>query len=134
MGNALGASPDGRGARQPIGHGLTPQSIAMSKGLTAAMSSYLKLDTALISGGASTMWDMDAATIDFPTLRAVFETFRRGGGMIFQGNTTDVSELEAALERPVQYHHLIVRVGGFSARFVSLGCEVQREIIERHRH
>ncbi|HDZ19729.1 hypothetical protein LCGC14_0015740 [marine sediment metagenome] len=134
MGNALGASPDGRGARQPIGHGLTPQSIAMTKGLTAAMSSYLKLDTALISGGASTMWDMDAATIDFPTLRAVFETFRRGGGMIFQGNTTDVSELEAALERPEQYHHLIVRVGGFSARFVSLGCEVQREIIERHRH
>jgi len=134
MGRALGASPEGRRARQPIGHGLTPQSLAMSKGLTAAMSSCLKLDTALISGGASTMWDMDAETIDFSTLRAVFETFRRGGGMIFQGNTTDVAELEAALERPEEYHHLIVRVGGFSARFVSLSCEVQREILERHRH
>lgn len=134
MGRALGASPDGRRAGQPIGHGLTPQSLAMSKGLTAAMSSCLKLDTALISGGAATMWDMDAETIDFPTLRAVFETFRRGGGMIFQGNTTDVAELEAALETPEEYHHLIVRVGGFSARFVSLGREVQREIIERHRH
>ncbi len=135
MGAALGASAEGRRAGQPIGHGLTPQSLAMDKGLTAAMTSYLKLDSVLISGGASTMWDMDAETIDFPTLRAVFETFRRGGGMIFQGNTTtDLAELEAALERPEEYHHLIVRVGGFSARFVSLSQRVQREIIERHRH
>ena len=54
--------------------------------------------------------------------------------MIFQGNTTDVAELEAALERPEEYHHLIVRVGGFSARFVSLSAAVQREIIDRYRH
>jgi len=135
MGDALGASAEGRRAGRPIGHGLTPQSLAMDKGLTAAMTSYLKLDSVLISGGASTMWDMDADTIDFPTLRAVFETFRKGGGMIFQGNTTtDLAELEAALERPEEYHHLIVRVGGFSARFVSLSRRVQREIIERHRH
>jgi len=134
MGAALGASAEGRRARQPIGHGLTPQSLAMTKGLTAAMTSYLKIDSRLISGGASTMWDMDADTVDFATLRAVFETFRRGGGMIFQGNTTDVAELEAALEKPEEYRHLIVRVGGFSARFVSLGPDVQREIIHRHRH
>ena len=134
MGAALGASPEGRKARRPIGHGLTPQSLAMTGGLTAAMSSCLKLDTSLITGGASTMWDMDAATVDFSTLRAIFETFRRGGGMIFQGNTTDVAELEAALERPEDYRHVIVRVGGFSARFVSLSPDVQREIIERHRH
>jgi len=134
MGAALGASPEGRRAGQPIGHGLTPQSLAMTDGLTAAMSSALKLDTSLITGGASTMWDMDAEWIDFPLLRSIVETFRRGGGMIFQGNTTDVAELEAALESPEEYHHLIVRVGGFSARFVSLGRGVQREIIERHRH
>jgi len=134
MGAALGASPEGRKAGQPIGHGLTPQSLAMTDGLTAAMTSHLKLDTSLITGGASTMWDMDAEWIDFPLLRSIVETFRRGGGMIFQGNTTDVAELEAALERPEEYHHLIVRVGGFSARFVSLSAAVQREIIDRYRH
>ncbi|MHC4563341.1 MAG: pyruvate formate lyase family protein [Planctomycetota bacterium] len=134
MGAALGASPEGRKAGQPIGHGLTPQSLAMSKGLTAAMTSCLSLDTTAASGGASTMWDMDAETVDFTTLRAVFETFRRGGGMIFQGNMTDIAELEAAIERPEDHHHVIVRVGGFSARFVSLSESVQREIIERHRH
>jgi len=134
MGGALGASPDGRKAGRPIGHGLTPQSASMTKGLTAAMRSYLSLDTSAVTGGASTMWDMDAQSISFPLLRDIFETFRRQGGMIFQGNTTDVCELQAALERPEDYPHLIVRVGGFSARFVSLGREVQEEIIERHRH
>jgi pyruvate-formate lyase len=134
MGAALGASPDGRRAGEPIGHGLTPQSFAMDKGITAAMQSYLSLDTSRVTGGASTMWDMDASTVTFPTLRAVFETFRRGGGMIFQGNTTDVAELEAAMERPEDFPHLIVRVGGFSARFTILSERVQREIIERHRH
>ena len=134
MGAALGASPDGRRAGQAIGHGLTPQSLAMDKGITAAMQSHLSLDTSRVTGGASTMWDKDASTVTFPTLRAVFETFRRGGGMIFQGNTTDVAELEAAMARPEEFDHLIVRVGGFSARFNILGERVQRELIERHRH
>ena len=53
---------------------------------------------------------------------------------IFQGNMTDVAELQRALETPGAYHHLMVRVGGFSARFVNLSRELQVEIIERHRH
>jgi pyruvate-formate lyase len=134
MGEALGATPDGRRAGTPIGHGLTPQSLAMDKGLTAAMQSYLSLDTTAVTGGASTMWDMDSSAIDFPTMRAIVETFRRSGGMILQGNTTSVAELEAAMARPDEFGHLIVRVGGFSARFTSLSERVQREIIERRRH
>jgi pyruvate-formate lyase len=134
MGADLGATPDGRRAGTPIGHGLTPQSLAMDRGLTAAMQSYLSLDTSRVTGAASTMWDMDASAIDFPTMRAVVETFRRSGGMILQGNTTSVAELEEAMERPQDFGHLIVRVGGFSARFTSLSERVQREIISRRRH
>ncbi len=134
MGAALGASADGRRAGTPIGHGLTPQSLAMDKGLTAAMRSYLSLDTSAVTGGASTMWDMDASAINFATMRAIVETFRRSGGMILQGNTTSVAELEAAMETPENFGHLIVRVGGFSARFTSLGERLQREIIDRRRH
>lgn len=40
-------------------------------------------------------------------------------------------ELEKAMERPEQYSHLFVRVGGFSARFVELEKEVQLEIVNR---
>ncbi len=54
--------------------------------------------------------------------------------MIFQGNTTDVRDLIAARECPQEYPNLIVRVGGFSSRFVILSPELQEEIITRVRH
>ena len=54
--------------------------------------------------------------------------------MVFQGNTTSVQQLEDALARPEDHANLIVRVGGFSARFVGLNAALQREIIARRRH
>ena len=40
-------------------------------------------------------------------------------------------DLENAMKHPEQYANLIVRVGGFCARFVELPPEVQREIVSR---
>ena len=134
MGASLGASPDGRKSGEPVGHGLTPQSCAMAKGLGAAVQSCTSLPHDRVSGGASTMWDTDASWINQGLLRSVVQVFADQGGHIFQGNMTDVEELKRALETPGAYHHVIVRVGGFSARFTSLSRPVQMEIIERHRH
>jgi pyruvate-formate lyase len=67
-------------------------------------------------------------------MKAILQVFLSGGGMIFQGNTTSVAELEKAMEKPEDYPNLIVRVGGFSARFVSLDNNVQQEILTRYRH
>lgn len=133
-GDNLGASADGRRSRQPVAHGLTPQSSAQTCGLTAAIASYASLDNELISGGSSTMWDMDPEWVSQELLEAVVRTFLQQGGQIFQGNMTSVAELEAALREPEQYRHLIVRVGGFSARFVTLSPVVQRDVIGRLRH
>ena len=38
-------------------------------------------------------------------------------------------DLKNALERPEEYKDLIIRVGGFSARFVDLNKDVQQEIL-----
>jgi formate C-acetyltransferase len=134
MGRSLGASPDGRKAGQPIAHGLTPQAAGMTEGLTTAINSLGTLTHDVVSGGASTMWDMDATWINHPLLKSIVTTFVQKGGHIFQGNTTSVADLEAALADPAAYAHLIVRVGGFSARFVNLARPLQVEILERHRH
>ena len=40
-------------------------------------------------------------------------------------------ELQAAYKNPEAYKNLTVRVGGFSARFVNLEDDVQREIMAR---
>jgi len=40
-------------------------------------------------------------------------------------------DLENAMKEPEKYQNLIVRVGGFSARFVELNRQVQLDIINR---
>ena len=47
---------------------------------------------------------------------------------------TSVEELRQAYEDPESYLNLIVRVGGFSARFVHPDRALQKEILERYRH
>lgn len=129
----LAARGDGCHAGETIGHGLTPQAGAMSEGITAAINSSTSLDCTRVSGGATTMWDMDEQWIDFDLMKALLKAFLARGGMIFQGNTTGVRDLERALEHPDRYPNLVVRVGGFSARFVTLNRDVQEEIVRRRR-
>ncbi|MBT3274408.1 MAG: hypothetical protein HN368_14720 [Spirochaetales bacterium] len=130
----LGARADGQFAGETIGHGITPQGIAMTAGITPAINSCVSLDYSVVNGGATTMWDMDPAWASAEIVKSVLIRFLEGGGMIFQGNTTSVAELERAVTEPEKYPNLIVRVGGFSARFTSLAPELQHEIVSRHRH
>jgi formate C-acetyltransferase len=133
-GKALGASPDGRRARTPIAQGLTPQSQAMTRGLSTAMLSANSLALERFSGGAATMWDLDPALAEVERVKQILAAFAATGGQMFQGNTTDVVELRRAQEKPEQYANLLVRVGGFSARFVALSREEQDDVIARFRH
>ena len=130
----LGARGDGARAGDLIGHGMTPRSCAMTKGITAAINSSTSLELGVVTGGATTMWDMDERWITPPLLTALLRTFLARGGMIFQGNMTSVRDLELALQHPERYPNLIVRVGGFSARFATLERALQEEIIGRYRH
>lgn len=132
----LGASPDGQkaGSKKMIAHGVTPQSSAMTEGLTAAMNSCLSLPQDKFNGGASTMWDMDPTWAGTQVIASIIKVFCENGGQILQGNTTDVDELIHAQKNPELYKNLIVRVGGFSARFVSLSKALQDDIISRRRH
>lgn len=133
-GAILGASADGRKAGVAIAHSVTPQCSSMTKGITAAMNSCTSLPFELFSGGASTMWDLDPAIATPETVKSLFTAFFEQGGQIFQGNVTDVEELKRAQLDPEHHGHVIVRVGGFSARFVNLEKALQDDIITRLRH
>ena len=80
------------------------------------------------------MWDLDPSLLSNETVSALFMTFFEQGGHIFQGNVTDVEDLKRAKNDPDNNKHIIVRVGGYSARFTNLSPEVQDEIINRFRH
>ncbi|MGE4564384.1 MAG: pyruvate formate lyase family protein [Victivallaceae bacterium] len=130
----LAARADGSLAGEHISHGMTPQTFAMRNGLTTALKSCGSLNYSTVSGGATTMWDFDHHCAVPELMEPLIRVFFRFGGMVFQGNTTDVDVLEMALQKPEEYPHLIVRVGGFSAHFCSLNRELREEITRRHRH
>ncbi|HOS93999.1 MAG TPA: glycine radical domain-containing protein, partial [Armatimonadota bacterium] len=67
-------------------------------------------------------------------VEATLSAFIRRGGHIFQGNTSDFERLEDALVHPERHRDLMVRVGGFSARFVNLSPVIQQEIVARRRY
>lgn len=133
-GAILGAKADGSLAGKLVAQGLTPQTSSMSRGITAAMNSCTAMPFHLFNGGASTMWDLDPSWATEDVIKALLITFFENGGQIYQGNTTDVESLFKAQKTPDEYHNLIVRVGGFSARFINLSKELQDDIISRMRH
>jgi formate C-acetyltransferase len=133
-GAALGASPDGRLAGTPIAQGITPQSSAMTKGVTTAILSANSIPLERFSGGASHIWDIDPSCAKSGVMRNLLDVFFKTGGQIFQGNVTDVDELIAAQRNPENHAGMTVRVGGFSAVFVNMGKDVQDEVISRRRH
>lgn len=134
VGKILGATADGRLAGMTVAQSVTPQSAAMTKGITAAMNSCNSLPFDCFSGGASAMWDLDPEWASESVIEGLLLGFFAGGGHIFQGNATSVEDLIRAKEHPNEYPNLIVRVGGFSARFVNLDPALQDDIIGRLRH
>ncbi len=134
VGKLLGATPDGRKAGVPVAQAITPQSVAMAKGITVAMNSCTSLDFDLFPGGATTMWDLDPSWASPEIVEWLITAFFERGGQFFQGNVNDAETLIEAQKNPEQYPNLIVRVGGYSARFTWLGKDLQNDIINRMRH
>ncbi len=59
--------------------------------------------------------------------------FEKGGSQIML-TVVSKGELEDAQKHPENYQNLIVRVGGFSERFVNLPPETRNEILSRTLH
>ena len=72
-----------------------------------------------------------AAVDNRPIAKALLETYFRNGGQQAMINVLRRGDLEDAIAHPENHQSLMVRVGGFSARFVTLAPDVQREIASR---
>ena len=62
------------------------------------------------------------------------ESFFERGGTYIQFNLLDAKALKDAKLHPEKYRDLVVRVGGYSAFFVTLSPEIQDELISRTQH
>ena len=68
-------------------------------------------------------------TID--DMHAYVKTYFDLGGMQMQFNVVTSETLKDAMANPENYPHLMVRISGYNAYFVTLNRDIQTELIER---
>ena len=126
------ATPDGRRNGDRLAQGFSPSEYRCKEGVTAVMNSIGDLpNDALYASNANLTFDRTA--MDDATMAAIIRVFAKKGSHMMQPNCNSVDELIDAQKHPERHQDIIVRVCGFSARFVSLSKRWQDEVIERHR-
>jgi formate C-acetyltransferase len=137
-GGAVGATPDGRMAGEPIADSLGPAYGRDRNGPTAMLNSVSKLPLHLASGTPVVNIRVKKKLLDSQEGRAKFQnlvtTYFSNGGMQIQVNLVDQQTLKDAIAHPEQYEHLIIRIGGFSMRFNALTPELKQSMLERTEH
>ena len=136
-GKVLSATPDGRLAGKPLSDAASPTYGCDERGVTSTLLSVSKPDYTRCACG--TVVNQKFSPSSFKDgkreklLQLIRVYFGRGGQEI-QINSTSREVLIDAMENPENYQSLVVRVSGFSAYYVTLGREVQEDILSRTQH
>ena len=133
-GHAIGATPDGRLAGEPLSDAASPTYGRDTRGATATVLSITKPDYTKVACG--TVINQKYSPSMFSDgkrdkLRALIRVYFAKGGQEMQINATSTDVLKDAMEHPENYPDLVVRVSGFSALYVTLAREVQTDILSR---
>ncbi len=132
MGRYTAASPDGRRAFTPMNNGNAPSSGMDRNGVTAFLNSIVKPPTDIHAGAVQNMkFSRELFSEHREAVEALLDVYWESGGAQAMLNVVGRGELEEALRHPERYRNLIVRVGGYSARFVDLAPDIQQEILAR---
>ena len=135
MGGVSAATPDGRRRSAPLSVGISPAHGKDRAGPTLAMKSAAKLDFRKVANGSAFNLKFHPSALRGEEPQRNFSnlvrTYFRLGGQQLQVDVVDGDTLRAAQEHPEEYQDLIVRVAGYSARFVDLNRAMQDEFIAR---
>lgn len=130
LGAATGALPSGRKAKELFALNIAPGHGSITNGMTAVLQSVTAFDQRQSVNACATDVQLSpntpAAVLDY-----IVKYLDERHGMLLQVSVVDHNALVEAQKTPEKYQDLIVRVTGFSARFVALEKNVQDEIIQR---
>lgn len=131
----LGASADGRKAKQFYADNLSPMMGADHNGPTAIVLSCGKLNVSKCAGGSVLDMKFHPSALSTQEGRdkfiALIQTYCKLGGEQVQINVLDNKVLLDAQKHPENYRDLIVRIWGFSTYFTQVAKHWQDHIIQR---
>ncbi len=131
----LGATAEGRGANEPFSCSFSPALGFSTRGPLSVIASFTKHPMVDICNGGPLTMELHHNIFRNPDgeekVARLVQRFIARGGHQLQLNAVDPTRLQAALEHPEQHRDLIVRVWGWSGRFVELDPEYQQHILAR---
>lgn len=132
MGRNAGATPDGRMAGQPVTNSNNPLAGNDRNGITALLNSMAKVKPNGVAGQVNHLKISPRVMREKRALvEGAVKTFFEAGGNYLCISVLGKQDLLNALDQPERYGNLMVRIGGYSARFVSLPPELKEDIIAR---
>lgn len=133
FGMTTGASADGRPGYSYMANANNPTGGMDTNGITAMLNSLVKLTPSLHAGSVQNMrFSKEMFTRLLPKTKGLLATYFKNGGAQSMITVLNRGDLERAMKEPEKYQNLIVRVGGFSARFVELSKDDQKELLSRN--
>ena len=130
-GRGTAASYDGRSKGMYMSPGNNPQSGADKNGPTAMLNSLAKLNCDIHAGSVQNIKFERRLFNNHSIITSLFKAYFLSGGNQLMVSVVGKEQLQEAYDRPELHSNLMVRVGGFSAKFVHLNRDVQSEILNR---
>lgn len=133
----IGATPDGRLAQEPLAHGCNPTAGRNKNGLFATANSTAKVDNKKFLGG-SLQVELQPKFFDgkndiYKYVENFSKAYFKKNGVQINLNIMDLKKLEDAIEHPENpdYQNIIVKVTGYTSRFITLSKSFQKEFVGR---
>ncbi len=138
FGKALGATPDGRLAGEPIAYSLSAQQGRDEQGVTAMLKTLACLPHNRAAGASAAIIDLDPKLVEGAAGRQRLVALTRaaismGIGQL-QWNVVSAERLRQAQQDPERFGNIPVRVAGFSQKFKLVEPDLQEHIIARTKH
>ncbi|MCL1829401.1 MAG: hypothetical protein FWG32_07935 [Oscillospiraceae bacterium] len=139
IGKSLGAMPNGRSAGEPTCDAACSASPGMDvSGPTCTINSATNDSYSREYCGYAMNMKFSKSILNsdekLDKLGQLLRAFIKRNGWHLQFNIHSSEELMDALENPQDHKNLLVRVGGYSAYFIDLPPELQKEIVYRTMH
>ena len=130
MGVATGATPDGRHAGVLLSMNGAPAHGSIRNGLSGALRSAGAVEHSKADNASTVDVQLDGS-VPPEVIGYIVDALAKKDVMYAQFTVADRDKLIDAMAHPENYQDLVVRVTGFSARFVSLPKTTQEEIVRR---
>lgn len=134
-GAAVGPTPNGRRAGEPISHGANPNPHFRTDGAATAQSNGIAAVQCGYGNTAPLQIEFDPHLADdengVETVLSFIEGHFRRGGTLININILDGKKLLEAHADPEKYPDLVVRVTGFTAYFASLSPQFRQLVVDR---